>query len=76
MRSQIGAEQNGLEHAEKVNGNTRENTTAGESRLRDTDMAEEMVKLSMQNILEQAGQSMLAQANQTPQGVMSLLQVQ
>ncbi len=76
IRSQIGAEQNGLEHAEKVNGNTRENTTAGESRLRDTDMAEEMVKISMQNILEQAGQSMLAQANQTPQGVMSLLQVQ
>ena len=74
IRSRIGAEQNRLEHAEHVNGNTDENTTAAESRLRDTDMADEMVRLSMSNILQNAGQSMLAQANQTPNGVMALLQ--
>ena len=51
-----------------------ENTTAAESRIRDTDMAEEMVNYSKNNILAQAGQSMLAQANQSTQGVLSLLQ--
>ena len=73
-RSQIGAEQNRLEHSYNNNQNKLENTTAAESRIRDTDMAEEMVEYSKNNILMQAGQSVLAQANQSTQGVLSLLQ--
>jgi len=74
QRSLFGAYQNRLEHTSNNLGNIVENTTAAESRIRDTDMADEMVKHSMENILRQAGQSMLAQANQTTNGVMSLLQ--
>ncbi|WP_035767622.1 flagellin N-terminal helical domain-containing protein [Butyrivibrio sp. NC2002] len=74
QRSELGAIQNRLEHTIKNLDNVVENTTAAESRLRDTDMAEEMVTYSKNNILAQAGQSMLAQANQSTQGVMSLLQ--
>ena len=74
IRSQIGADQNCLEHAYDNRRNIEENTQAAESRIRDTDMASEMVKYSNNNILAQAGQSMLAQANQTNQGVLSLLQ--
>ncbi|WP_442856084.1 flagellin [Butyrivibrio sp. NC2002] len=74
QRSLFGAYQNRLEHTSNNLGNIVENTTAAESRIRDTDMADEMVKHSMENILKQAGQSMLAQANQTTNGVMSLLQ--
>ena len=74
VRSYFGAIQNRLEHTLLNLDNVVENTTASESRLRDTDMADEMVRLSSFNILQQAGQSMLAQANQSTQGVMSLLQ--
>ena len=74
IRSEIGADQNRLEHAIKTNRNTAENTQASESAIRDTDMASEMMKLSLQNILAQAGTSMMAQANQTPQGVLALLE--
>ena len=74
LRSLFGAQQNRLEHTVKNESNVVENTQAAESRIRDTDMADEMVRFSMNNILQQAGQSMLAQANQTPNGVMSLLQ--
>lgn len=74
LRSYFGATQNRLEHAYANNSNTEENTQAAESQIRDTDMAEEMVNYSKHSILEQAGQSMLAQANQMTQGVMSLLQ--
>lgn len=73
MRSYLGAIQNRLEHAYQNNQNIEENTTAAESRIRDTDMAEEMVAYSNNNILAQAGQSMLAQANQSQQGILSLL---
>lgn len=73
-RALLGAQQNRLEHSYANNRNIEENTTAAESRIRDTDMATEMVKYSNDNILAQAGQSMLAQANQTNQGVLSLLQ--
>lgn len=73
-RSKIGAQQNRLEHTIDNENNIIENTTAAESRIRDADMAELMVKFSKENILEQVGQSMMAQANQTTQGVMSLLQ--
>ena len=73
-RSLYGALQNSIEHAVRSNKNTSENTTAAESRIRDTDMAEEMVNLSKYNILEQAGQAMMAQANRNPQDVLSLLQ--
>ena len=72
-RSQLGAVQNRLEHTIKNLDNVVENTTAAESQIRDTDMASEMVKYSNNNILMQAGQSMLAQANQSNQGVLSLL---
>lgn len=72
-RSQFGAEQNRLEHAYNINANTSENSQSAESRIRDTDMAEEMVNNTKHNILEQAGQSMLAQANQSTQGVLALL---
>ena len=74
QRSMLGAIQNRLEHSIANLDNVVENTTAAESRIRDTDMAEEMVQYSKNNILAQAGQSMLAQANQSTQGVMSLLQ--
>ena len=74
QRSALGAVQNRLEHTIKNLDNIVENTQAAESAIRDTDMAEEMVKYSNANILSQAGQSMLAQANQSTQGVMSLLQ--
>ena len=74
MRSDFGAIQNRLEHTVDNLDNIVENVTASESRIRDTDMADEMVKYSKNNILTQAGQSMLAQANQSTQGVLSLLQ--
>lgn len=74
LRSHLGAQQNRLEHSYANNRNVEENTTAAESRIRDTDMAAEMVKYSNNNILMQAGQSILAQANQTNQGVLALLQ--
>ena len=74
MRSDFGAIQNRLEHTIDNLDNVVENTTSAESRIRDTDMADEMVKYSKNNILTQAGQSMLAQANQSTQGVLSLLQ--
>ncbi len=73
QRSDLGAIQNRLEHTIANLDNVVENTTAAESRIRDTDMATEMVKFSNQNILQQAGQAMLAQANQSNQGVLSLL---
>ena len=74
QRSSLGAVQNRLEHTIDNLDNVVENTTSAESRIRDTDMAEEMVAYSKNNILQQAGQSMLAQANQANQGVLSLLQ--
>ena len=74
QRSALGAVQNRLEHTISNVDNVVENTTTAESRIRDTDMAEEMVNYSKNNILAQAGQSMLAQANQSNQGVLSLLQ--
>ena len=74
QRSALGAVQNRLEHTIDNLDNVVENTTSAESRIRDTDMAEEMVNYSKNNILAQAGQSMLAQANQSNQGVLSLLQ--
>ncbi len=73
QRSALGAVQNRLEHTINNLDNVVENTTAAESQIRDTDMASEMVKYSNANILSQAGQSMLAQANQSNQGVLSLL---
>ncbi len=73
QRSALGAVQNRLEHTIKNLDNVVENTTSAESAIRDTDMATEMVKYSNANILSQAGQSMLAQANQSNQGVLSLL---
>ena len=73
-RSKIGAQQNRLEHTIANEQNIVENTTSAESRIRDTDMAKEMVELSKQNILEQVGTAMITQANQTSQGIMSLLQ--
>ena len=74
QRSALGAVQNRLEHTVKNLDTTAENTQAAESRIRDVDMAEEMVEYSKNQILAQAGQSMLAQANQSTQGVLSLLQ--
>ncbi len=73
QRSALGAVQNRLEHTIKNLDNIVENTTSAESAIRDTDMANEMVKYSNNNILSQAGQSMLAQANQSNQGVLSIL---
>ncbi len=73
-RSDLGAAQNRLEHTINNLDNVVENTTAAESRVRDTDMATEMVKYSNANILAQAGQAMLAQSNQANQGVLSILQ--
>ena len=74
QRSSLGAVQNRLEHTINNLDNVVENTTSAESRIRDTDMAKEMVNYSKNNSLAQAGQSMLAQANQSNQGVLSLLQ--
>ena len=74
QRSALGAIQNRLEHTIANADNTAENLTDAESRIRDVDMADEMVTYSKYSILQQAGQSMLAQANQSTQGVMSLLQ--
>ena len=74
QRATLGAVQNRLEHTIANLDNVSENTQAAESRIRDTDMAKEMVTYSKNNILAQAGQSMLAQANQSNQGVLSLLQ--
>ncbi len=74
QRSDLGAVQNRLEHTINNLDNVVENTTSAESRVRDTDMATEMVKYSNTNILAQAGQAMLAQSNQANQGVLSLLQ--
>ena len=74
QRSTLGAVQNRLEHTINNLSTTSENTQAAESRIRDTDMASEMVEYSKNNILAQAGQSMLTQANQATQGVLSILQ--
>lgn len=74
QRSAMGAIQNRLEHTIANLDTTSENTQSAESRIRDTDMASEMVEYSKNNILGQAGQSMLAQSNQSTQGVLSLLQ--
>ena len=73
-RSKLGAIQNRLEYTVKVDDNTAENMQSAESRIRDTDMADEMTKFSKESILQQAATSMLAQANQANQGVLSLLQ--
>ncbi|MEK4173663.1 flagellin [Lysinibacillus sp. FSL L8-0312] len=74
QRSALGAVQNRLEHTINNLGAASENLTAAESRIRDTDMAAEMMAFTKNNILTQAAQSMLAQANQQPQGVLQLLQ--
>ncbi len=74
LRSKIGAQQNRLEHTIANESNIVENTTAAESRIRDTDMAEEMAAFSLANILEQAGSAMLAQANVSSEGILSLFQ--
>lgn len=74
IRSMFGAVQNRLEHAVNSNNNTEENTSAAESLIRDSDMAEEMVSYSRSSILQQAAQAMIAQSNSTYQGVMALLQ--
>lgn len=73
QRSALGATQNRLEHTINNLGAAQENLTAAESRIRDVDMAKEMMELTKNNILTQASQAMLAQANQTPQGVLQLL---
>ena len=73
QRASLGALQNRLEHTIKNLDTASENTSAAESRIRDVDMAKEMVTYSNTNILAQAGQSMLAQANQSNQGVLSIL---
>jgi len=73
-RSTLGAQQNRLESTSANLSNTVENITAAESRIRDTDVASEMVQLSKLNILAQASQSMLAQANQQPQSILQLMQ--
>ena len=73
-RAKLGAVQNRLEHTINNLGTTSENLTASESRIRDVDMAKEMMEFTKNNILSQAAQAMLAQANQQPQGVLQLLQ--
>ena len=73
MRTSIGAQQNRLEHTKLIDDNTSENTQSAESRIRDTDMANEMINFSKNNILEQFGQAILAQANQNTQSILSLL---
>ena len=74
QRSNLGALQNRLEHTVNNLDNVAENTQTAESRIRDTDMASEMVQYSATSIIQQAGQSMLAQANSQTQGVLSLIQ--
>jgi len=74
IRGKLGAYQNRLEHTVNNLGATAENMTAAESRIRDVDMAKEMMSYTKNNILVQASQAMLAQANQLPQGVLQLLQ--
>ena len=74
LRSSIGAQQNWLEHMFSNDNNILENTTAAESRIRDTDMASEMVKYTKESMLQQVTESIMAQANQSTQGVLSLLQ--
>jgi flagellin len=74
VRGDLGAIQNRLEHTINNLGVQTENITAAESRIRDTDMAEEMMAYTKNNILVQAAQAMLAQANQVPQGILQLLQ--
>ena len=74
QRSKLGAVQNRLEHTVNNLDNIAENTQTAESRIRDTDMASEMVQYSATSIIQQAGQSMLAQANSQTQGVLSLIQ--
>lgn len=74
LRSTIGAEQSRLEHTIANENNIIENTTAAESQIRDTDMAQEMMQNSLMSILSQAGIAMMAQANQSNQAVLSLLQ--
>ena len=74
QRSSLGAVQNRLEHTINNLGASSENLTAAESRIRDTDMAKEMMEFTKNNILSQAAQSMLAQSQQMPQGVLQLLQ--
>ena len=73
-RSKLGAVQDRLGYTVKVDDDTAENVQAAESRIRDTDMADEMTRFSKESILQQAATSMLAQANQANQGVLSLLQ--
>lgn len=73
QRSSLGAYQNRLEHTIKSLNNVTENTTSAESEIRDTDMADEMVKYSNNNILMQASQSILAQANKSNQNVINVL---
>ncbi|MBQ7564160.1 MAG: flagellin [Lachnospiraceae bacterium] len=73
-RTTFGANQNRLEHAYQINLNVVENTDAAESRIRDTDMAAETVRFTKEGMLQQVGQTMLAQANQNRQGILSLLQ--
>jgi flagellin len=73
MRAMLGAQQNRLEYSYNINQYTSENTSASESRMRDTDMAKEMVNYSKNDILQQAGQSVLSQANQSTQGVLSII---
>ena len=72
-RSNMGAYQNRLEHTTNNLQISSENLTSAESRIRDLDMAEEMTNFTRNNILNQAGQAMLAQANQLPQGILQLL---
>ena len=74
QRATFGAVQNRLEHTITSTDNTSENLQAAESRIRDTDMAQEMMNYTKSNILTNAAQSMLAQANQAPNNIMSLLQ--
>ena len=74
IRSNIGAEQNRLEHSYANNNNKSENMSAAESRIRDTDMAKEMVAFTASNIMSQAGSAMLSQAMQNPQSILQLLQ--
>ena len=73
-RSEMGAMQNRLEHSYDNVCNTEENTQSSESRIRDADMAKEMIRYSIKNILEQVGVSMMSHANQNSQGILALLQ--
>ncbi|MBE6823172.1 MAG: flagellin protein, partial [Ruminococcaceae bacterium] len=73
-RADLGALQNRLEHTVNNLGTTSENLTSAESRIRDVDMAKEMMEMTKNQVLAQAAQSMLAQANQLPQSILKLLQ--